>query len=221
MSTARLPFRFAKRSLDVGVSATLLILLAPLLAVVWLLVRWKLGSPAIFTQVRAGLQAQPFVIHKFRSMTDARDAEGNPLPDAQRITPLGRFLRRASLDELPQLWDVLRGEMSLVGPRPLYLEYVPRYSETQRRRLEVKPGITGLAQIAGRNTLGWEARLNLDVVYVDQASLGLDLLILLKTFRKVFFAEGVPSTGLDPNHKFRGAATDAPSGPDTPRDPDA
>jgi lipopolysaccharide/colanic/teichoic acid biosynthesis glycosyltransferase len=163
-----------------------------------------MGKPALFRQVRAGRDARPFVMLKFRSMIFAQDENGDPLPDAERITPFGRALRRSSMDELPQLWNVLKGEMSFVGPRPLFLEYVPRYSPEQRRRLDVKPGITGLAQIAGRNTLGWADRLRLDVDYVDQGSLWLDLMIVLRTVKKVLCRDGVPSNGVDPNRKFQG-----------------
>jgi lipopolysaccharide/colanic/teichoic acid biosynthesis glycosyltransferase len=197
-------YRFTKRALDLFYVLLLLPILGPIMLAVWALVRVRMGRPVFFRQVRPGLNARPFVIHKFRSMIDAIDVEGRPLPDKERLTPLGRLLRRSSLDELPQIWNVLKGEMSFVGPRPLLMEYVPRYTPEQRRRLDVKPGITGLAQIAGRNTLGWEDRLSLDVKYVDQASLSLDHLILLRTVKKVLCADGVPSTGLDPNEKFQG-----------------
>ena len=170
-----------------------------------------MGRPALFRQVRPGQYGRPFVIHKFRSMVDATDADGNQLSDRERLTSLGRLLRRSSLDELPQIWNVLKGDMSFVGPRPLLMEYIPRYSPEQRRRLDVKPGITGLAQIAGRNTLGWADRLDLDVKYVDQASLSLDHLILLRTLKKVIRADGVPPSGLDPNEKFQGTPTPAPA----------
>ena len=209
MTTPSRPvYRFFKRTLDLFYTLLLLPLLGPVMLVVWVLVRVKMGRPALFQQVRPGLHARPFVLHKFRSMIDSNDPDGNPLPDKDRITSFGRLLRRSSLDELPQLWNVLKGEMSFVGPRPLLMEYVPRYTPEQRRRLDVKPGITGLAQIAGRNTLGWEDRLKLDVEYVDQASLGLDFMILLRTVKKVLRAEGVPSAGLDPNGKFQGTRTD-------------
>ncbi len=209
MTTPSRPvYRFFKRTLDLLYALLLLPLFGPVMLAVWVLVRVKMGRPALFQQVRPGLHARPFVLHKFRSMIDSNDAEGNPLPDKDRLTSFGRLLRRSSLDELPQLWNVLKGEMSFVGPRPLLMEYVPRYTPEQRRRLDVKPGITGLAQIAGRNTLGWEDRLKLDVKYVDQASVGLDHLILLRTVLKVLRADGVPSAGLDPNGKFQGTPTD-------------
>lgn len=206
-TASRPVYRFAKRALDLLGAACLLTLLAPVMLVLWFLVRRKMGAPVIFRQVRPGLDARPFAICKFRSMVDAEDAEGNPLPDAERMTPLGRLLRRSSLDELPQLWNVLKGDMSFVGPRPLLMEYVQHYSPEQRRRLDVRPGITGLAQIAGRYSLSWEDRLGLDVKYVDEASLGLDLWIVLRTVKKVLWADGVPSTGIDPHEKFRGTAS--------------
>lgn len=202
-------YRFTKRAMDLLGSLVLLLFLGPLMLILWAFVRARMGRPAVFRQERAGLHGHPFVIYKFRSMIDAFDANGEQLPDTERITPFGRLLRRSSLDELPQILNVLKGEMSFVGPRPLYMEYVPRYSPEQRRRLEVKPGITGLAQINGRNTSGWEGRLGLDVQYVDQASIGLDLLILLRTVKKVIRAEGVPSTGLDLNKKFQGTQEDS------------
>ncbi len=204
VTSSRPMYQFTKRALDLLYALLLLPLLGPVMLIVWVLVRVRMGRPALFKQVRPGLHGRPFVIHKFRSMLDANDAVGNPLPDKNRLTSFGRRLRRSSLDELPQIWNVLKGDMSFVGPRPLLMEYVPRYTPEQRRRLDVKPGITGLAQIAGRNTLGWQDRLNLDVNYVDQASLRLDHLILLRTLKKVIRAEGVPSTGLDPNEKFQG-----------------
>ena len=204
MRSTRLFHDFLKRTFDLMGAFVLTIVLSPVLLVLFILVRMKMGKPALFKQVRAGKDARPFVMWKFRSMVFAEDANGNPLPDAERMTPFGRALRRSSMDELPQLWNVLKGEMSFVGPRPLYLEYVPNYSPEQRRRLDVKPGITGLAQIAGRNTLGWADRLRLDVEYVDRASLWLDLSILLRTVRKVLFKEGVPTNGVDPNRKFQG-----------------
>ncbi|MBI3132453.1 MAG: sugar transferase [Acidobacteria bacterium] len=204
MTLERPFYRFAKRAFDIAGSICLLPLLGPVMAVTWVVVRRRMGKPALFRQERAGLKGRAFRVVKFRSMIDAYDASGKPLPDVERVTPLGIFLRRSSLDELPQLWNVLKGDMSFVGPRPLYLEYVPRYSPEQRRRLDVKPGITGLAQISGRNTLGWKDRLRLDIEYVDRASLSLDFWILGKTVFKVLGSEGVPSSGVDPNKKFAG-----------------
>lgn len=171
-----------KRILDIAVSLVALLLLAPLIAVVAAVVRVVMGRPVFFRQVRPGLHAQPFLLIKFRSMRDNRDADGRPLPDSQRLTRLGRLLRRTSLDELPQLWNVLKGDMSLVGPRPLLPEYLPLYSEAQRRRHEVKPGLTGLAQVSGRNQTDWEERFRLDLWYIDHWSLWLDFKILCKTF---------------------------------------
>lgn len=207
MTHSRPLYRFTKRAFDLVGSLLLLPILGPVMLVVWVLVRVTMGRPALFQQRRPGLHARPFVIHKFRSMNDAKDADGNLLSDKERLTTFGRLLRRSSLDEIPQLWNVMKGEMSFVGPRPLLMEYVPLYSPEERRRLDVKPGITGLAQIAGRNTLGWKDRLALDVHYVDQASLGLDLLILLRTVKKVIRSEGVLASGLEPNGKFKGTAT--------------
>lgn len=207
-------YRFFKRALDILGSLILFVLLGPVMAITWVLVRRRMGKPALFHQERAGLKGRAFRVVKFRSMIEAYDANGNPLPDGERITPLGLFLRRSSLDELPQLWNVLKGDMSFVGPRPLYMEYVPRYSPEQRRRLDAMPGITGLAQISGRNTLGWEDRLRLDVEYVDHASFGYDLWILWKTVFKVLGSEGIPETGVDPNRKFQGSPA-----PTEPKDP--
>lgn len=193
-----------KRLFDVLVSATLLLLLAPVLLVTALLVRRWLGAPVLFTQVRPGLYCQPFKMVKFRTMTDARDAAGNLLPDAERLTRFGRFLRSTSLDELPELFNVLKGEMSLVGPRPLLMEYLPLYSETQRRRHEVRPGITGWAQVNGRNAVGWDERFRLDVWYVDHRSQWLDLRILWMTVKKVLVREGISAQGEATMAKFTG-----------------
>jgi sugar transferase EpsL len=179
-----------KRSLDLLLSSLLLILLSPLLLFIALLVKLKLGSPIFFLQLRPGLDARTFRLIKFRSMAVSIDAT-TPERDHQRLTSLGTFLRRTSLDELPQLWNVLRGEMSLVGPRPLLVEYLPFYSEQQARRHEVLPGITGWAQVKGRNGLSWEEKFQLDVWYVDHWSVGLDLRILLLTLYKVIRSEGV------------------------------
>lgn len=202
MASTRPIYRFFKRLLDFTCALALGLILLPVLLVLWVLIRLRMGSPVVFTQERAGKDAKPFTVFKFRSMIEAYDEKGDPLPDAERITLFGRFLRRSSLDELPQLWNVIRGDMSLVGPRPLFMEYVPHYSVEERRRLDVRPGVTGLAQINGRNTLGWEDRLRLDVEYVDRASIAFDLWILWRTLFKVLGSEGVPSTGLDPNKKF-------------------
>jgi len=187
--------RFAKRALDVVVSGILLLALLPCLALLWLLVKWKLGSPAIFRQPRPGLRGVPFTIYKFRTMTDARDAAGNLLPDDARMTKFGDLLRTLSLDELPELFNVLTGKMSLVGPRPLRMQYLGRYTAQQMRRHDVPPGITGWAQVNGRNTLTWEQRFELDVWYVDHWSFGLDIQILFKTVYQVVRRAGVSPQG--------------------------
>ncbi|MBN2003060.1 MAG: sugar transferase [Anaerolineae bacterium] len=181
-----------------------LFLLAPLLVLLALLVRLKLGAPVIFRQQRPGLHGKPFTLYKFRTMTDARDAEGNLFPDAVRLTPFGRFLRSASLDELPELFNVLKGEMSLVGPRPLLMEYLPLYSEEQMRRHEARPGITGWAQINGRNALTWEDKFKLDVWYVDHRSLWLDIRIIALTVWKILKREGISQPGHVTAQKFMG-----------------
>jgi sugar transferase EpsL len=182
---------FGKRLLDLAITIPVLILLSPVIAVVAVLVRLKLGSPVLFRQQRPGLEGTPLTILKFRTMTTARDVEGEFLPDERRITPFGLLLRRTSLDELPELINVLKGEMSLVGPRPLLMQYLDRYTPEQKRRHEVLPGITGLAQVRGRNHLSWEEKFALDVWYVDHCSAWLDLKILAMTFRAVFGGEGV------------------------------
>ncbi|MFN7960748.1 MAG: sugar transferase [Thermoanaerobaculia bacterium] len=179
------------RGRDLLVASTALVLLSPLLAVLILLVRVVLGSPALFRQQRIGLADRPFELVKLRTMSDERDHAGELLPDAARLGRFGRLLRASSLDELPTLWNVLRGEMSLVGPRPLLPRYLPRYTPEQRRRHEVKPGITGWAQIHGRNALSWEQKFALDVWYVDHRSLGLDFRILLATVGQVVRAAGI------------------------------
>ena len=193
-----------KRLFDLLASAMGLLLLAVPLALLAWLVRRKLGSPVLFTQVRPGLHGKPFRMVKFRTMTDARDASGALLPDAQRLTPFGRFLRASSLDELPELWNVLRGEMSLVGPRPLLMEYLPLYSPEQARRHEVRPGITGWAQVNGRNAISWADKFALDVWYVDHRSLWLDVRILWLTVRKVLVRDGISAAGEATMPKFTG-----------------
>ena len=175
----------------------------PLLLLAWQ-VRRKLGSPVLFRQVRPGLRGQPFEMVKFRTMTDARGPDGQLLPDAERLTAFGRFLRSSSLDELPELWNVLKGEMSLVGPRPLLMEYLPLYSREQARRHEVRPGITGWAQVNGRNALSWDDKFKLDVWYVDHRSLWLDIKILWLTVRKVVVREGISAAGEATMSKFTG-----------------
>jgi lipopolysaccharide/colanic/teichoic acid biosynthesis glycosyltransferase len=193
-----------KRVFDVLAAALALLLLAlPLLALAWL-IRCKLGSPVLFRQVRPGLQGRPFTMVKFRTMTDERGPDGVLLPDAQRLIPFGRFLRASSLDELPELWNVLKGEMSLVGPRPLLMEYLPLYTPQQARRHEVRPGITGWAQVNGRNAISWADKFALDVWYVDHRTLWLDVRILWMTVRKVMVRDGISAPGDATMPKFEG-----------------
>lgn len=180
-----------KRSSDLVLSILLLILLSPVMVLTAILVRMKLGRPVLFRQVRPGLHGVPFTIYKFRTMTDARDAEGGLLPDEVRLTAFGKWLRRISLDELPQLFNVVKGDLSLVGPRPLLVEYLPLYTEEQARRHLVRPGITGWAQIHGRNAITWEQKFELDCWYVDHRSFWLDLMILMRTLKKVVRAEDI------------------------------
>lgn len=195
-----------KRLVDIVVSTTALAVLSPVLAVTALLVRVRLGSPVLFRQVRPGLNEKPFGLIKFRSMTDARDAHGGLLPDAQRLPPFGRWLRATSLDELPELWNVLCGEMSLVGPRPLLMQYLPLYSPEQRRRHEVRPGLTGLAQVEGRNALTWDEKFAADVRYVDRQSLWLDLTILTRTALLIVRRDGISAPGEATMPPFTGAS---------------
>ena len=184
-----------KRALDILAASAGLVVLAPVLLLVAVLVRLKLGRPVLFRQARGGYRGRTFEVFKFRTMTDARDDQGRLLPDARRLTRFGRLLRSTSLDELPQLFNVLRGDMSLVGPRPLTAVYLPRYSPEQARRHEVRPGITGWAQVNGRNGLSWPERFRYDVWYVDHRCLRLDLKILLLTALRVFRREGISSEG--------------------------
>jgi lipopolysaccharide/colanic/teichoic acid biosynthesis glycosyltransferase len=186
---------FGKRSMDLIVTLTALILLSPLIGLVAVLVRLRLGTPVFFRQQRPGFQGRPFILLKFRTMTDARDAEGHLLPDPARLTTLGRFLRSTSLDELPELINVVKGDMSLVGPRPLLMQYLPYYTAREWRRFELLPGISGWAQVNGRNNLAWDARLACDVWYVENCSFRLDLNILWITLLKVLRRADV---GLDP-----------------------
>lgn len=194
-----------KRLFDILVSAAVLLLLSPLLVVVALLIRCRLGSPVLFRQVRPGKGGAPFEMVKFRTMLDTLDEEGRPLPDSDRMTPIGTFLRATSLDELPELWNVLKGDMSLVGPRPLLMEYLPLYSKEQFRRHEVRPGVTGWAQVNGRNAISWEDKFRLDVWYVDNYSFWLDLKILYLTVKKVLAREGVTAEGEATMSKFTGS----------------
>lgn len=192
-----------KRAIDVVVAAAGLVVLSPVLAVLAVLVRVRLGSPVLFRQERAGLHGQAFTLAKLRTMTDERGPDGALRPDAERLTPFGAFLRSTSLDELPELVHVLRGEMSLVGPRPLPTAYLERYSPRQARRHEVRPGITGWAQVNGRNAAGWPERLEMDVWYVEHRSLLLDLRILWRTLRVVVAREGVAEDGQATMTEFR------------------
>ncbi|KQX39178.1 sugar transferase [Variovorax sp. Root434] len=196
-----------KRFFDIVLACLALLLLGlPLLFLTWQ-VRRKLGSPAFFRQTRPGLHGRPFNMVKFRTMTDARGVDGQLLPDADRLTPFGRFLRASSLDELPELWNVLKGDMSLVGPRPLLMDYLPLYSAEQSRRHEVRPGITGWAQVNGRNALSWDEKFKLDVWYVDHRSLWLDIKILWLTVRKVLVRDGISAAGEATMPRFLGSRT--------------
>ena len=201
--------RYGKRIFDLALTIPGALLISPLLAILAVLVRVNLGSPVLFKQVRPGLSGKPFTIYKFRTMTDERDENGNLLPDSQRLTRLGRFLRSASLDELPELYNVIKGDMSLVGPRPLLMQYLERYTPEQARRNEARPGITGWAQVNGRNALSWEDKFGLDVWYVDNQSPALDLRTLGLTLLKVFKREGISGGGSETMTEFMGSPSDA------------
>lgn len=194
-----------KRLFDLALIFILVPVWVPLLALLWLVVRVGMGNPAIFRQQRPGRDGKPFMMYKFRTMTDARDGEGKLLPDAERMTPFGNFLRRSSLDELPELFNVLKGEMSLVGPRPLLMQYLMRYTSHQARRHEVRPGITGWAQVNGRNAISWEQRLEYDIWYVDHRSVVLDIRILFLTLLKVVRREGTSAEGHATMPEFQGS----------------
>ena len=196
---------YVKRFLDIVGSITGLIIFSPILAIVAFIIYLRMSTPILFRQVRPGLHGQPFRMIKFRTMLDAVDDHGIALPDAQRLTRLGRFLRSTSLDELPGLWNVLKGDMSLVGPRPLLIEYLPLYSPQQARRHEVRPGVTGWAQINGRNALSWDEKFALDVWYVDNQSMALDSRILWLTIKKVIVRDGISATGEATMPKFTGS----------------
>ncbi len=184
-------------------------MISPALFMIALLIKSRLGNPVLFKQDRPGLHGKPFTIYKFRTMTDARDNDGNFLPDAQRLPKLGKFLRATSLDELPELWNVIKGEMSLVGPRPLLMQYLHRYTPEQARRHEAKPGLTGWAQVNGRNAITWEEKFELDVWYVDHCSVFLDIRIILLTLLKVFRREGIAAAGEATMPEFFGSRKDA------------
>lgn len=207
MSTTREAFGdygILKRLIDIVVSALLLLVLSPLMFVVAILVRAKLGSPIFFRQQRPGLHGKPFVLVKFRTMLDAHGPDGTPLPDSERLTPFGKWLRSTSLDELPELWNVLKGDMSLVGPRPLLMQYLPLYTPAQRRRHDVCPGLTGWAQVNGRNALTWPDKFALDLWYVDNHSLWVDAKIVAMTVRQVFVRHGISAEGEATMSYFRG-----------------
>lgn len=198
--------RFIKRPMDFILSMMAILFLSPVLLVVALLVRTKLGSPVLFKQKRPGLNEKIFMIYKFRTMTDGRDDNGELLPDSVRLTRFGKLLRSTSLDELPGLYNILKGDMSIVGPRPLLVQYLPRYNEHQKRRHEVRPGLSGLAQVSGRNAISWEAKFNLDVNYVDSVSLIGDWKIIFLTLRKVFVREGINSETAATMEYFKGSS---------------
>lgn len=193
-----------KRAFDITVALAAMVLLAPVMLASALLVRFWLGAPVLFTQVRPGIKGRPFKLVKFRTMTDWRDVNGRPLADAQRLTNVGRFLRSTSLDELPELWNVLKGEMSIVGPRPLLMAYLPLYTTEQARRHDVRPGITGWAQVNGRNAISWEEKFEFDLWYVEHASLWLDLRIIWLTLLKVLARQGIGATNAATMPVFKG-----------------
>lgn len=187
--------KFFKRLFDIVASASGLIILSPVFLILVYLIRKNLGAPVFFTQERPGKDGKPFKMIKFRSMRDAVDKDGNPLPDSERLTPFGKKLRAASLDELPELWNVLKGDMSLVGPRPLLMSYLPLYNDFQFRRHEMRPGITGWAQVNGRNAISWDEKFAYDIWYIDHFSFWLDMKILFLTVKKVFIKEGISAEG--------------------------
>lgn len=197
-----------KRAFDVVCSFFGLLFLSPVILILAWMIRRKLGSPVFFRQLRPGKNGVPFEMIKFRTMRDAIDASGQPLPDSERMTPFGSFLRSSSLDELPELWNVLKGDMSLVGPRPLLMQYLPLYTAAQNRRHEVRPGVTGWAQVNGRNSLSWDEKFKLDVWYVDNRSLKLDVKILFLTVRKVLIKEGISQENNATMEPFTGSMVD-------------
>lgn len=197
-----------KRTFDFITALAALIVISPLVVLLALLVRLFLGAPILFSQIRPGLHGQAFTVYKFRTMTDEKDASGALLPDDVRLTPFGLFLRRSSLDELPQLFNVLKGDVSLVGPRPLLMEYLPLYTPEQAKRHLVRPGITGWAQVNGRNAISWERKFELDVWYVDNQSFLLDMKILFLTVKKVLIKEGISAQGMETMPRFEGQSKD-------------
>lgn len=197
-----------KRLLDIIIASIALILLSPLYAFVAYKVKKNLGSPVLFRQVRPGLHGKPFEMIKFRTMKDAVDEQGNPLPDSERLTPFGQMLRSTSLDEMPELWNVIKGDMSIVGPRPLLMEYLPLYSPEQAKRHDVRPGMTGHAQVNGRNAIGWEEKFKLDTWYVEHQSIWLDFKIMFKTVHKVLAKDDISAEGEATMTKFTGTKTD-------------
>ena len=194
-----------KRAFDIAASTSALVVLSPVLAITAYKVKKELGSPVLFRQTRPGLHGKPFEMIKFRTMKDALDKNGNVLPDSERLTEFGKKLRASSLDELPELWNVLKGDMSLVGPRPLLMEYLPLYNAEQAKRHNVRPGVTGYAQVNGRNSLSWEDKFKLDTWYVEHQSLWLDMKILLKTVKKVIIKDGISADGEATMTKFTGS----------------
>lgn len=194
-----------KRLFDITAATTALVVLSPVYAITAYKVSKNLGSPVLFRQTRPGLHGKPFEMIKFRSMKDAIDSNGNPLPDSERLTSFGQALRNTSLDELPELWNVIKGDMSLVGPRPLLMEYLPLYSDEQKRRHQLRPGITGYAQVNGRNAIGWDKKFELDTWYVDNQSLWLDIKILVKTVKKVLVKDDISADGEATMSKFTGS----------------
>ena len=197
-----------KRFLDIIIASIALILLSPLYFYVAHKVKKNLGSPVLFRQVRPGLHGKPFEMIKFRSMKDAVDAQGNPLPDSERLTPFGKMLRSTSLDEMPELWNVIKGDMSIVGPRPLLMEYLPLYNQEQAKRHLVRPGMTGHAQVNGRNAISWEEKFKLDTWYVENQSVWLDFKIMLKTVKKVLAKDDINEAGEATMTKFTGTQSD-------------
>ncbi len=197
-----------KRLLDIIIASIALILLSPLYAFVAYKVKKNLGSPVLFRQIRPGLHGKPFEMIKFRTMKDAVDEQGNPLPDSERLTPFGRMLRSTSLDEMPELWNVIKGDMSIVGPRPLLMEYLPLYNSEQAKRHNVRPGMTGYAQVNGRNAISWEEKFKLDTWYVENQSVWLDFKIMLKTVKKVLAKDDINEAGEATMTKFTGTKTD-------------